>query len=50
VDEIEYEMPFGILGWIAGPLVRRDIDRLFAFRHRETRKHVDGPGKTPEPS
>jgi ligand-binding SRPBCC domain-containing protein len=50
VDEIEYELPFGVLGRIAGPLVRRDIDRLFAFRHRETRKYVDGPGETPEPS
>ncbi|MCC7435925.1 MAG: SRPBCC family protein [Methanoregulaceae archaeon] len=50
VDEIEYELPFGILGRIAEPFVRRDVDRLFAFRHRETLKHVDGPGETPEPS
>lgn len=50
VDEIDYELPFGLLGRLVQPLVRRDIDRLFAFRHRETRKCTEGPGATPRPS
>ena len=28
-DEVEFEVPFG---WLAGPLVMRDVRRIFAFR------------------
>lgn len=36
-DEIEYEAPFGFLGRIADAVfIRRDLERLFAFRHAET--------------
>jgi|688.fasta_scaffold529882_2 ligand-binding SRPBCC domain-containing protein len=40
IDTVEYSLPFGILGWIAGALlVNRDIDNMFAHRHKVTRKH-----------
>jgi ligand-binding SRPBCC domain-containing protein len=31
-DEIEYELPGGVLGRIAEPLVRRRFERVFAYR------------------
>jgi uncharacterized protein len=38
-DAIEYEMPLGIVGWLAGRLfMQRKLTRLFAFRHRVTRR------------
>ena len=44
-DSIEYEVPFGILGAVANRLfVSKEIDRLFAFRHRATAKALEGDG------
>jgi ligand-binding SRPBCC domain-containing protein len=31
-DEVRYELPFGILGGVALPLVRRQLDRIFQYR------------------
>jgi ligand-binding SRPBCC domain-containing protein len=33
-DEIEYELPFGVLGRIGGAMVRRQMARSFAFRQK----------------
>lgn len=42
-DEVDYELPLGALGRFAGGwFARREIERLFAFRHDVTRKHVEG--------
>ncbi|HEV7667708.1 MAG TPA: SRPBCC family protein [Thermoanaerobaculia bacterium] len=42
-DRITYELPLGFLGrWLAGPLIRKKLDRLFAYRHWVTAKEV-GP-------
>jgi ligand-binding SRPBCC domain-containing protein len=39
VDDIEYELPFGPIGRIAGgPFARRSLKRLFDHRHRVTRE------------
>ncbi|MEW6758343.1 MAG: TIGR01777 family oxidoreductase [Acidobacteriota bacterium] len=36
-DRLAYEVPFGIAGrWLGGGLVSRDVERLFAYRHRRT--------------
>jgi len=36
-DRITYELPLGFLGrWFGGAMVRRKLDRLFAYRHRVT--------------
>jgi uncharacterized protein len=38
-DAIEYELPFGAIGWLVGrPVVQRKLKRLFAFRHAVTRQ------------
>jgi ligand-binding SRPBCC domain-containing protein len=41
-DVIEYEMPFGILGKIVEPLIRYDIEKMFAYRHVKTREILEG--------
>jgi ligand-binding SRPBCC domain-containing protein len=33
-DEVRYELPFGILGRVALPLVRRQLDRIFQYRSK----------------
>lgn len=38
-DEIEYELPLGALGRVFGGwFARRNLERLFEFRHRVTRE------------
>ena len=38
-DTIVYELPFGVFGRIADRLfLRRDLEQLFAFRHKKTRE------------
>ena len=38
-DEIVYALPLGIIGrWLGGPLVKRKLAKLFAFRHEVTAK------------
>ena len=38
-DEIEYELPLGVLGRVFGGwFARRNLERLFEFRHRVTRE------------
>ena len=33
-DEIDYELPYGVLGRVAGAYVRRRLERSFAFRQK----------------
>lgn len=33
-DRVEYRLPFGILGRLALPFVRRDIERIFEYRRQ----------------
>ena len=43
IDDVEYELPLGALGRLAGgAFAARKLERLFAYRHRVTREHVDG--------
>lgn len=40
-DDVEYTLPGGALGALFGGwLVRREVERLFAFRHEVTRRFV----------
>lgn len=33
-DEVRYRLPFGLLGLVALPLVRRQVDSIFAYRRQ----------------
>jgi len=35
-DTVDYKLPFGILGMLGTPFARREIDRMFSYRHRVT--------------
>ena len=42
-DSITYKPPFGIFGWLADRLVlRADIAKMFAYRHRVTKERLEG--------
>jgi len=44
-DEVEYQLPFGVVGqWLAGWMVTRQLERMFAYRHETTKRLVEGPG------
>jgi ligand-binding SRPBCC domain-containing protein len=36
-DVVRYELPFGIFGKLIGPFLRKDIENMFAFRHKQTK-------------
>lgn len=41
-DDIELELPLGALGRVFGsPIARRQLERLFTFRHAVTREHCE---------
>lgn len=41
-DEIEYELPLGLLGRVfGGAFVRSKIDRMFSYRHAVTQKECE---------
>jgi ligand-binding SRPBCC domain-containing protein len=43
-DDIEYELPLGALGRaVGGRFVRRELERLFTFRHAVTRAACERP-------
>lgn len=42
-DAVDYELPFGPLGRLAAPLVRRQLERIFRYRQRRVRELLCGP-------
>jgi ligand-binding SRPBCC domain-containing protein len=46
-DEVDFEPPLGPLGRLLAPLIRRRLERTFAFRHEQTRRIVEGRGGSP---
>ena len=40
IDEVEFDM-FG--AWLVGPLIRRDLRRIFSHRHQALLTHFDQP-------
>lgn len=43
-DHVSYELPFGPVGRVAIPLVRRQPDRIFSYRERRVRKLLQSSG------
>lgn len=41
-DRVEYELPFGPLGRIAGPFAWIGFEPMFRFRHRKTKELLEG--------
>jgi len=41
-DRVEYDLPFGPLGRAVGPLGRVGLEPMFRFRHRETKRLLEG--------
>lgn len=35
-DEVEYDIPFGFIGAAFKPLIHRELERMFRFRHEVT--------------
>ena len=35
-DSIEFKPPFGVVGYLAMPLIRRELNQLFIWRHQKT--------------
>ena len=47
-DDIEYELPLGTIGRLfGGSYARRNLERLFEFRHRVTREFCENPSAAP---
>ena len=41
-DEVEYQVPLGIIGRVLGGwLIRRKLERMFAYRHEKTRRMIE---------
>lgn len=49
-DEVEYQAPLGLIGsWLGGWLIRRKLERMFAYRHATTRRLIES-GEWAEPA
>ncbi|GAC1375853.1 MAG: hypothetical protein NVS3B10_02330 [Polyangiales bacterium] len=47
-DDVDYELPFGALGRLAGAgFARRELDRLFAHRHAITKQWCEAQAPSP---
>jgi ligand-binding SRPBCC domain-containing protein len=40
-DIIEYELPFGILGKLVNIFIKKDIENMFSYRHKQTKKILE---------
>lgn len=45
-DEVDYELPFGVLGRLAHPLIRFQLRRIFTYRNESIGEHLALPTGT----
>lgn len=50
LDIIRFELPFGFLGRLLNPWVRRDVERIFTYRQTALREIFDTPGVAAAPA
>ncbi len=41
IDIIKFEMPFGIFGKLLAPLIKKDLEKMFTFRHTQTKEILE---------
>ena len=46
-DVVRYRLPFGALGAMAHPIVRRQLERIFAYREEAVRRALLGTSRAP---
>lgn len=47
IDEVEYRLPFGVVGEAAGPLAKVGFEATFRQRHADTKALLDGRAELP---
>jgi len=40
-DVIKYKLPFGVLGKLIAPFIKKDIANMFTYRHTQTKKILE---------
>ena len=40
-DVIKYKLPFGIVGKLIAPFIKKDIANMFIYRHQQTKKILE---------
>jgi ligand-binding SRPBCC domain-containing protein len=40
-DVIKYKLPFGILGKLIAPFIKKDIANMFIYRHKQTKQILE---------
>lgn len=48
-ERVEIDVGFGFVGALLHPLIRRDMDTMFAYRHRATKEALEGNSSTRSP-
>jgi ligand-binding SRPBCC domain-containing protein len=48
LDEVRYALPFGALGRLVHPVIRRQLKRIFSFRQREVRRILQPSSQSDE--
>lgn len=43
-DKVEYKLPFGFIGKLFIPLVKKELEDMFSFRHNITKEYLENRG------
>jgi len=45
IDSIDFKMPLGFVGALFAGFVKKDLDKMFTFRHQETKKLLESAAR-----